>query len=138
MGKTTDPAERQKFIKLLLHDAGFVDTVSRGAAGDRVGVACVDAKFVIKDWAAHAGGYEGVPIFMNDGSETGAKFGLKMVGKANDFVEFGLVLGGLPSDAVGSVNGEVEGVGCLAEDCGSTVGWKQVQVFIDVVRVVIR
>ena len=37
-----------------LHDAGFVDTVTRGFAGDGVGVTCVDAEFVVEHWAANA------------------------------------------------------------------------------------
>ena len=116
-----------------LHDAGFVDTITRGFAGDGVGVTCVDAEFVVEHWAANAGGDERVPTFVDDLSEAGAVVGFKVGGEFDHFVKFGLVVGWVPEDAVRSIDREVVGIGGLAQEGGAAVGWKKIQVFVDIV-----
>ena len=51
---------------MTLHDAGFVNAVSRGSTSDGFGVAGVDAEFVVEDWSTNADGNERVPVFMDD------------------------------------------------------------------------
>ena len=66
MGESANPAEREEIVKLTLHDAGFVNAVSRGSTSDGFGVAGVDAEFVVEDWSTNADGNERVPVFMDD------------------------------------------------------------------------
>ena len=134
MREMANPAEVVQFIEVVGNDLGFVDAVPRRAASNRLGVASVDAKFIVEDWATDADSNERVPVILNNGGELFAAFGLEGGGKLDDFVEFGLVFAGIPQDAVVTFDGEVEGGACLAEQSGAAVRREQVQVFIDVVR----
>ena len=117
----------------MLHDASFVDAVTRWSACDGIGVTGVDAEFVVENGPADSTGDEGVPIFMDDGGEAVRELSVEVIREANDFVKFGLVEITVPNDTVWPVDGEVERVGGLTKDSGATVRRKEVQVFIDVV-----
>ena len=106
---------------MLLHDASFVDAATWWAAGNGVGVAGVDAKFAVQDGSADAGGNEGVPAFLDDGSEVVAELRFEEFGKADHFIKFGLVQASIPGDAIGAFDGEIERVGGLTENGGAAM-----------------
>ena len=110
-----------------------MDAVARGTASNRVGVACVDAEFVVEDGAANACGRKGIPVLVDDRGKTVAKGSVEGVGKPDNFVKFSLVGSWVPEDAVGAFDGEVEGVGGLAEDGRMTIAGEQVEIFVDIV-----
>ena len=85
-----------------------MDAVTRGSAGNGFGVAGVDAKFVMEDGSANTFGGEGVPKLVDNGSEAVSVVGVEVCWKFYVFVEFGLMFGGIPEDAVGAIDGEVE------------------------------
>ena len=99
-GKETDPVHAEQVLQLLHDDFGFVDATMRGFAGGRLGIASVDAKFVIEDGAADSFGNKGVPVFMNNGGEAGAVVKQNGIGEADDLVKFGLVFENNPDDMI--------------------------------------
>eukprot|EP00977_Amphora_coffeiformis_P008566 scaffold1939_cov84-Amphora_coffeaeformis.AAC.1 len=117
------------------HDGGFVDAIARGATGLRGGVAGVDAEFVVEDRPVDASGSEGVPVGLDDGGESVPVTGFKGGGDGDDRVEFSLVEGRVPEDAVVAGDGEVEGCGGLAQEGAVAIAGKDVEVFVDVVVV---
>eukprot|EP00977_Amphora_coffeiformis_P020744 scaffold8457_cov121-Amphora_coffeaeformis.AAC.2 len=88
-----------------------MDAIGRRVTGLRGGVASVDAEFVVEDGPVDAGGGEGVPVGLDDGGEAFPVAGFKGGGNGDDGVEFGLVEGRVPEDAVVVGDGEVEGCG---------------------------
>ena len=133
MREAADPTQREKVVKLLLHDAGFVDTIARGSTCYWVSVAGVNAELIVQHGAADADGDERVPVFLNGGGESSAEVGIEVLWKVDNFVELGLVFRCVPGDAIRAGDGKVEGVGGLAEDGGAAVRREKVEVFVDII-----
>ena len=70
---------------------------------------------------------------MDGVSEAGDVVRRDVVWEIDDAVEFFLVFGCIPEDAVVAVNGEIEGVDCLPKESGTAIRWEEVKVFVDVV-----
>eukprot|EP00977_Amphora_coffeiformis_P024067 scaffold15024_cov155-Amphora_coffeaeformis.AAC.1 len=121
-----DPAQVQEGFDLGEHDGGFVDTVARRATGLRGGVAGVDAEFVVEDGPVDASGGEGVPVRLDDGGESVPVTRFEGGGNGDDGVEFSLVEGRVPEDAVVAGDGEVKGCGGLAQEGAVAIAGKDV------------
>ena len=70
---------------------------------------------------------------MNNLSETGAVVGFEIGGEFDHFVEFELVLGWVPEDAIRSIDREVVRIDGLTQEGGAAVRWEKIQIFVDVV-----
>ena len=105
------------------------------SAGNRCSGSCVDAEFAVHDWPGDARGDEGVPTSVDDAGEAGGEGGVEVGGDRDDAVELGLMFGCVPENDVVATDGEVEGLGGLAEWGAVAVGWEQVKVFVDVVGI---
>eukprot|EP00977_Amphora_coffeiformis_P024066 scaffold15004_cov235-Amphora_coffeaeformis.AAC.1 len=112
-----------------------MDAIARRATGSRGGVASVDAEFVVEDGPVDAGGGKGVPVGLDDGGEAFPVAGFEGGGNGDDGVEFSLVEGRVPEDAVVAGDGEVEGCGGLAQEGAVAIAGKDVEVFVDVIVV---
>eukprot|EP00977_Amphora_coffeiformis_P019299 scaffold7139_cov100-Amphora_coffeaeformis.AAC.10 len=117
------------------HDGGFVDAIARRATGLRGGVAGVDAEFVVEDGPVDASGSKEVPVGLDDEGELVPVTGFKGGGNGDYGVEFGLVEGRVPEDAVVAGDGEVKGCGGLAQEGAVAIAGKDVEVFVDVLVV---
>ena len=133
LGETGDPTAREEIGELLVDNLGFVDAVAWWTASDWFGVAGVDAKFIVEDGAADAVRSKRVPVFVDDGRETGFVVGVEGGWEGNELVKVSLVLGGVPKDAVGARDGKVEGVCGWAEKGGTAIRGEEVEIFVDVV-----
>eukprot|EP00977_Amphora_coffeiformis_P003550 scaffold684_cov104-Amphora_coffeaeformis.AAC.2 len=104
-----------------------MDAVAWRATCLRGGVASVDAEFVVEDGPVDASGSEGVPVGLDDGGESVLVTGFKVGGDGDDRVEFSLVEGRVPEDAVVAGDGEVKGGGGLAQEGAVAIAGKDVE-----------
>eukprot|EP00977_Amphora_coffeiformis_P027105 scaffold33564_cov104-Amphora_coffeaeformis.AAC.1 len=90
---------------------------------------------VVEDGPVDTSGSKGVPVGLDDGGESVPVTGFKGGGDGDDRVEFSLVEGRVPEDAVVVGDGEVKGCGGLAQEGAVAIAGKDVEVFVDVVVV---
>ena len=64
-----NPTRVKEATELAVDLSGFVDTITRWFATDRVGVAGVDAEFVVQDGPADTRGDKRVPVALDCGDK---------------------------------------------------------------------